>query len=52
MRKRYVGEALTNERKYPHIVELTITADGLDVALGRRIIEFHNSRRALRLICG
>ena len=38
------GKALTNERKYPHIVELSITADGLDVALGRRIIEFHNSR--------
>jgi hypothetical protein len=44
MRKRYVGKTLTNERKYPHIVELTIAADGLDVALGRRIIEFHNSR--------
>ena len=44
MRKRYVGKALTNERKYRHIVELTIAADGLDVALGRRIIEFHNSR--------
>jgi hypothetical protein len=44
MRKRAWGKALTNERKYPHVVELTITADGLDVALGRRIIEFHKSR--------
>jgi hypothetical protein len=35
---------LTNERKYPRIVELIIAVDGLDAALGRRIIEFHNSR--------
>ena len=44
MRKHDWGKTLRNEKKYPHIVELTITADGLDVALGRRIIEFHNSR--------
>ena len=44
MRKRRVGKAVTNERRYPHIVELAITADGLDIALGRRITEFHNSR--------
>jgi hypothetical protein len=38
------AKALTNEHKYPNIVELTVTVDGLDVALGRRIIEFHHSR--------
>jgi hypothetical protein len=36
MRKRHGVKAVTNERKYSHIVELVITADGLDVALGRR----------------
>lgn len=44
MRKRHRGNAVKNERKYPHVVELTITADGLDVALGRRITDFHNLR--------
>ena len=34
----------TNERKYPHIVELAVGEDGLDVGLGRRIMAFHNSR--------
>jgi hypothetical protein len=34
----------TNERKYPHIVELAAGKDSLDVALGRRIMAFHNSR--------
>jgi hypothetical protein len=38
------AKALTNEGKYPNIVELTVTVDGLDVSLGRRITEFHNSR--------
>jgi hypothetical protein len=28
----------TNERKYPHIVELAVGEDSLDVGLGRRII--------------
>ena len=35
----------TNERKYPHIVELAVGKHALDVGLGRRIIHFHNSRR-------
>jgi hypothetical protein len=34
----------TNERKYPHIVELAVGKDSLDVGLGRRIMAFHNSR--------
>jgi hypothetical protein len=34
----------TIERKYPHIVELAVGDDTLDVGLGRRIIAFHNSR--------
>ena len=34
----------TIERKYPHIVELAVGEDGLDVGLGRRIMHFHNSR--------
>ena len=33
----------TNERKYPHIVQLAVGRDGLDVELGRRILDFHNS---------
>jgi hypothetical protein len=33
-----------NERKYPHIVELAVGEDSLDVRLGRRIMAFHNSR--------
>jgi hypothetical protein len=33
----------TNERKYPHIVELAVGKDSLDVGLGRRILAFHNS---------
>jgi len=38
------AKALTNEDTYPNIVELAITTDGLDVALGRRITQFHLSR--------
>jgi hypothetical protein len=34
----------TNERKYPHIVELAVGKHGLDIGLGRRIMHFHNSR--------
>jgi hypothetical protein len=34
----------TNERKYPHIVELAVGSHGLDVGLGRQIMHFHNSR--------
>jgi hypothetical protein len=38
------GKALTNERKYPHIVELTVATDELNVQLNRRIIDFHKLR--------
>jgi hypothetical protein len=34
----------TNEENYPHIVELAIGKGGLDVELGRRILNFHKSR--------
>ena len=45
MLKRDWGKQLTNEGKYPHIVELAMRADGLDVELNRRMIEFHQSRQ-------
>ena len=41
---RGFGRAKTNEKKYPHIVELAVGKIGLDVGLGRRIMNFHNSR--------
>jgi hypothetical protein len=34
----------TNERKYPHVVQLAVGRNGLDVGLGGRIMHFHNSR--------
>ena len=37
-------KAAANESKYPNIVELSVPADGLDVTLGRRIVNFHKSR--------
>ena len=37
-------KAAANESKYPNIVQLAVAADGLDVTLGRRIINFHKSR--------
>jgi len=37
-------KAVANESKYPNIVELAVGGDGLDVTLGRRIINFHKSR--------
>ncbi len=39
-----MAQPVTNERKYPHIVELPVGEKGLDVGLGRRIIDFHKSR--------
>jgi hypothetical protein len=36
--------ALTNETKYPFIVELAVTGEELELALSRRIIDFHNRR--------
>jgi hypothetical protein len=38
------GKAVTNESIYPNIVELAVTAGGLEVELARRIIEFHKLR--------
>ena len=34
------GKAVMNESIYPNIVELAVTAGGLEVELARRIIEF------------
>ena len=37
-------KAAANESKYPNIVQLAVGAQGLDVTLGRQIINFHKSR--------
>ena len=37
-------KAVANESNYPNIVELAVAADGLDVTLGRQIMDFHKSR--------
>ena len=37
-------KAVANESKYPNVVELAVGGKGLDVTLGRRIINFHKSR--------
>jgi hypothetical protein len=44
MPQPYSSKALTNESRYPNIVELAVAADGLEVALSHRIITFHKSR--------
>jgi hypothetical protein len=33
-----------NEKKYPHIVELAVASDGLNVKLNQQIVQFHRSR--------
>ena len=38
------NKPVTNEIKYPHVVELAVVGDGLDVELSRRIMQFHKSR--------
>ena len=38
-------KAVGNERKYPYIAELLATVRGLDVALNRRIVQFHKTRQ-------
>ena len=38
------GRALTNERKYPFIVELAVTGEELELALSCQIIVFHKGR--------
>jgi hypothetical protein len=37
------GRAGANERKYPHIVALSVADQGLDFELSRRIMNFHNA---------
>jgi hypothetical protein len=37
-------KAVTNERNYPYIAELPAGVPGLDVALNRRIVQFHKTR--------
>jgi hypothetical protein len=38
------NKPVTNEIKYPYVVELAAVGDGLDVELSRRIMQFHKSR--------
>ncbi len=45
MTERRVNRPLTNESKYPHIVELAVTGGALGVVLSRRIIDFHKVRQ-------
>jgi hypothetical protein len=44
MLKPQSGKAVTNEREYPHIVELAVATNELDFQLSRRIIDFHKLR--------
>ena len=44
MPAKRVGKPLTNESKYPYIVELAVAGEPLDVGLSRRIIGFHKAR--------
>ena len=44
MLKPQSGKAVTNEREYPHIVELAVATDELDFQLSRQIIDFHKLR--------
>jgi hypothetical protein len=37
------SKAEENERKFPHVVELLIPANGLDFKTNREILEFHSS---------
>jgi hypothetical protein len=45
MTEHRVGRPLTNEIKYPYIVELAVTGKSLGVALSRRVIDFHKARQ-------
>ena len=42
---RHGGKAVTNEREYPYIVELSVPADKLGVELSRQMMNFHSSRK-------
>jgi hypothetical protein len=44
MLKPQSGKSVTNEREYPHIVELAVATDELDFQVSRRIIDFHKLR--------
>jgi hypothetical protein len=44
MLQPHTGKALRNERKCPHIVELAVANDELNLELSRRIIDFHKLR--------
>jgi hypothetical protein len=35
---------LTNEKTHPYLVEIPVTATGLDASLNRQIMKFHESR--------
>jgi hypothetical protein len=45
MRKPFVERSITNEIKYPNIVELEVPSEGLDIELTRNVIRFHKSRQ-------
>ncbi len=38
------GKALATEKRYSFIIELPVTANGLDVELNRQIVGFHKAR--------
>jgi hypothetical protein len=42
---RLPKRALRNEIRHPYIVEVAIVGDELNVQLGRRIMQFHQSQR-------
>jgi hypothetical protein len=37
-------KAVRNETKYPYVVELPASVGGLEVALNRRIVQFHKTQ--------
>jgi hypothetical protein len=39
------GRSVSNEKNYPYIVELAVSAEPLDIDLSRRIVMFHRSRQ-------
>jgi hypothetical protein len=44
MGEPHTGRGITNERKYPYVVELAVDTDELSVELSRRMLHFHKSR--------
>ena len=42
---RLPKRAIRNEIRHPYIVEVAIVGDELNVQLGRRIMQFHQSQR-------